>query len=134
MENIVPGYTHLHKVGAFLACPATIIAVFVVPKFYLVFSAFTQQPPRNDIGIAITVETVILLGLSYFVIRGNTISSWVMAVYMWLQGLGSCVLIFAPRFEGWQIKALSIVLGLYYIAGGLVLVKRIKHGQPNQAL
>jgi len=134
MTDTTASTTMFHRARAILARPSTIIAVLLLPKFPIAYSALAASPPRYDIGGGIAAEIVVLLGLSYFVIKGNRIASWVMAIALWLQALLSCLVPFMPRTIPLGLRALSLSLGIYYIAGGLVLVKRHGSRQPNKAL
>jgi predicted membrane channel-forming protein YqfA (hemolysin III family) len=72
--------------------------------------------------------------LAFLIFRGNKIAMWIITVSILLSGIGAFLIgVFLIDTNQLAMKAIFILLGLYFIYGGIQLISGRNRGRAKEA-
>ena len=87
----------------------------------------------SESTLLIVVRTLVLLSyfvLSYLTYKRNVIAAWVMVILLLLSGVTTFSIgILTVPIAQYMIKYLYIIMGAYFLYGGIILLKSIRKGE-----
>ena len=114
--------------------PPIIVSVLILYKAYVALAALRADPPRTFTAKMILGECVVLIGMFLLASTKDKVATWILAGAIWAQALFTGLMIVKPPDNQDLWRVLGFMLTVYFIFGGLVIIKRVRVGTPNQAL
>ena len=109
----------------------TILAVFLLLQVYIIASQFYAPRPESTIPnyfeklIALRFAALLIYALlAYLTLKNFKIAVWLMAAVLVIIGTGTSILgLFIVGFQQYIFKLFSVIIGVYFVSGGIMLPK-----------
>jgi hypothetical protein len=113
--------------------PIVILGVFICFKAYQVYLSFANGEDLTYLPWLRLGSVVLLIIASYFAIKGNQVALWIMGILLIFNifaVIGGLLLI---PIHQYVLKFVAIILGGYFVYGGIVLIKQARASGPFEA-
>ena len=117
----------------FFRSVTTIMAVLIVylllrSGLYIYALIYTSE--SSFLIAARTLALVSYFVLAYLTYRRNIIAGWAMVFFLFLSGISSILFgLFAVPIAQYILKLFGVILGAYFLYGGIILFKSIRKGE-----
>ena len=119
-----------------LLSTTTIIVAYIVLRFYqLITYAFFDHNAEQNMILIKTGSFLINCTLSILAYKHYKIATWLLSALMFVSGVGGLILsLFFIPFSQYFLKAISVILGVYFTCGGVILFKSVKNTMTEREL
>jgi hypothetical protein len=121
----------IKRIFSFISDPKTIICIFLCVIFLGIISlglfgnyTVIQYLSYNQLLILKILSFVTYSVIAFFTYRGVKIARWLMAAIILISGIHAFILsMFGTGWHQYIMKPSFIILGIYFIFGGIVLFR-----------
>jgi hypothetical protein len=112
--------------------PSVILFTFIGFEIIKTIAAFQNVYEHAYIAWGYLLEVVILILLANLAVRGKKFALWIMGVYLLTQ-IGAVIFGFIIPFHEYVLKTVGIVLGSYFVYGGVILIQLARQQKRKEA-
>ncbi len=110
---------------------SVLIAFLLLRSFQLVYS-ITAGTENSIVTTIRSIAIISYFGLSYLTYKKNSLAAWGMVFVIGLAGVSSLIFgIVTVPVSQYILKIFSIISGLYFAYGSVILYKSIRNGEMN---
>ena len=121
---------NMSKICNLLATIPTVLIVYLSLRSAQFVYSLLYATESTFLVIGRTLALICGFALCYMTYKRNIIAAWIMVFILSLAGISIFLFgIFAVPIAEYKIKSLSILMGAYFIYGGIILFKSIRKGE-----